>query len=236
MEKEELISLYFEGKLSEAQEITFQQLMETDADFAEEVRYQENVKKAITLNERKQLKATLQSFETEKKTTGSFTKWLAAASIALVMISTYWYFNQTPDHNSLYAAYYQAYPNVIAPTVRSETKNDLQSQAFYAYDNGDYKKSAALFSEIHASQKEEYAVFYAALSLMEDNKHEEAIKLFDSFKSNKESRFSIYAEWYEALCYLKLNNKPAAIKLLKQIANEKNPQQETAQRLLKELN
>ena len=110
MEKEELISLYFEGKLSEAQEITFQQLMETDADFAEEVRYQENVKKAITLNERKQLKATLQSFETEKKTTGSFTKWLAAASIALVMISTYWYFNQTPDHNSLYAAYYQAYP------------------------------------------------------------------------------------------------------------------------------
>ena len=51
MEKEELISLYFEGKLSEAQEITFQQLMETDADFAEEVRYQENVKKAITLNE-----------------------------------------------------------------------------------------------------------------------------------------------------------------------------------------
>lgn len=67
MEKEELISLYFEGKLSEAQEITFQQLMETDADFAEEVRYQENVKKAITLNERKQLKARLQSFETEKK-------------------------------------------------------------------------------------------------------------------------------------------------------------------------
>lgn len=235
MEKEELISLYFEGKLTEAEKKTFQHLLETDIEFAEDVRYQENVKKAIKLNKRKQLKATLQSFETEKKTTTHFAKWAAAASVAMILVSSYWYLTQLPDSNALYSSYYQTYPNVIAPTIRSETKNDLQSQAFYAYDNGNYKKSAVIFSEIYATEKEEYAIFYAALSLMESNKHKEAIKLFDSINTHKESRFSYYVQWYKALCYLKLNNTTAATKILKQLSSEKNPQQETAQRLLKEL-
>jgi hypothetical protein len=62
MEKEELISLYFEGKLSEAQEITFQQLMETDADFAEEVRYQEKCKKSYYTQRKKATKSNIAIF------------------------------------------------------------------------------------------------------------------------------------------------------------------------------
>ena len=56
MDKEQLIVLYFENKLSEEEEKMFNDFLKNDAAFASEVRFQENVKKAITLNNRNQLK------------------------------------------------------------------------------------------------------------------------------------------------------------------------------------
>jgi len=52
MENEALLNKYFEQRLSEEEKVLFDSLLQNDSEFAKEVAYQKNVKKAITLNER----------------------------------------------------------------------------------------------------------------------------------------------------------------------------------------
>jgi predicted DNA-binding protein YlxM (UPF0122 family) len=66
MNQDQLILDYFENSLSKEDKINFDYYLQIDVDFAEEVAFQRNVKKAITLNERKILKEILQSFENKK--------------------------------------------------------------------------------------------------------------------------------------------------------------------------
>ncbi|HPW97163.1 MAG TPA: hypothetical protein PK218_01225 [Flavobacterium sp.] len=233
MDNETLINKYFEKSLSEEEQKQFVLLMETNVDFAKEVSYQKGVKKAITLNERSDLKKKLQSFETSKPKVKSFKIWYAAASIIL-LFGVGFYFTQNAT-SSIYDDYYQSYPNVVAPTVRGEMKEDSKSEAFFEYDNGNYKKSLELFSKIYDSENVDYALFYKGLSLMELEKTKDAIVTFKQFDLSKNNAFTPFVKWYLALSYVKENQKEKAIPLLKSLTETDNPQQEMAKKLLSEL-
>ena len=137
MENYNYIEKYFEGTLSPEETIMFNKLVEDDAVFAATFEYEKNVKRAITLNERKSLKQKLQSFETSKPKVKSLKIWYAAASIVFIF-GLGFYFTQTST-TTIYDEYYQSYPNVVAPTVRGENKDDIKSEAFFEYDNGNYE-------------------------------------------------------------------------------------------------
>lgn len=235
MDKEQLVERYFENRLSEEEHKILQNYLDTDTSFAEEFAFQKNVKQAIALNERAELKQKLQSFESSKSTKRWISKWSVAASIAVVLGAGYWFMNQSHDTTELYDEYYQSYPNVVAPTVRGENKTDLKSQAFYEYDSGNYQKAYELFSQLYATDKDDYALFYSSLSLIELNKPQEAITLMNQFDLSKDNGFTPYFKWYKALSYLKLGEKEKATELLQSLAENQNPQQEQAQKLLKEL-
>jgi len=66
MNQDQLILDFFENCLSKEDKINFEYYLQIDVDFADEVAFQQNVKKAITLNERQILKEILQSFENKK--------------------------------------------------------------------------------------------------------------------------------------------------------------------------
>lgn len=233
MDKETLINNYFEKSLSIEEQTLFDSLMNSDADFAEEVAFQKSVKKAISLNERADLKRKLASFEAKKPKVKALRVFYAAASIVL-LCGLGFYLTQNTT-NSLYEDYYQTYPNVIAPTVRGENKEDLKSEAFYEYDSGNYQKSLELFSKIYTTEKDDYALFYKALSQMELQKTSEAITTFKQFDLAKNNAFTPFVKWYLALSYLKENQKEKAIPLLKSLSETDNPQQEMAYKLLSEL-
>lgn len=231
MDKKQLIYSFFEKTLSFEEQQQFDLLMETDASFADEIIFQKNVKMAITLNERSVLKSKLQSFEPKK--TKSFKSWYAAASILLIC-GLGFYFSQNSS-TSVYNDFYQTYPNVVVPTVRGENGTDIKSEAFFEYDNGNYKKSLALFSKIYNAEKDDYALFYKALSQMELQKTTEAIVTFKQFDLSKNNAFTPFVKWYLALAYLKKDQKENAMPLLKTLSQTENPQQEMARKLLKEL-
>jgi hypothetical protein len=233
MEKETLINHYFEKLLSVEEQKQFDLLMESDVDFAKEVAFQKSLKKAITLNERAELKRKLTSFEPKKAKVKSFKIWYAAASLFLIA-GLGFYFSQN-SNTAIYEEFYQSYPNVVAPTVRGEQKEDIKSEAFYEYDSGNYEKSLALFSAIYESEKDDYALFYKALSQMELQKTNDAINTFKQFDLNKNNAFTPFVKWYLALAYLKDNQKENAMQLLKSLSENENPQQEMAQKLLTEL-
>lgn len=232
MEKRTYIDKYFEGTLTPEEEITFTNLLKEDTDFASTFAFEKNVKKAITLNERKDLKKKLQSFENPKKSY----KWLyVAASFTLLISVITWNNFSSTNHDSLYSAYYQTYPNVVAPTVRGENNEDIKSEAFFEYDNENYEKSVALFSKIYRTDKDDYALFYKALSLMELGKTNEAIAAFNQFDLSKNNSFTPFVKWYLALSYVKENQKEKAVPLLQSLSETNNPQQEMAKKIMSEL-
>ena len=232
MEKNDYIEKYFEGTLSPEETIMFNKLLEEDAVFAASFEYERNVKRAITLNERKALKQKLQSFEKPKKSY----KWLyVAASIAVVFGVFTWNSLFVTNYDSLYSEYYQTYPNTVAPTVRGEVSDDVKSNAFYAYDSGDYMKAIALFSKIYTKDGDDYAIFYKGLSFMELEKYQEALAVFELHDYTKENAFTPFFRWYTALINLKLKNKSETIVLLEKLSQTDNPQKEAATRLLEEL-
>lgn len=237
MNKENLINDYFEKSLSAEDQIKFELLMQSDADFAKEVNFQKNLKKAIALEERAALKTKLQSFETVAESPKSKVKpiriWYVAASVILIC-GLGFYFTQSTTP-ALYDEYYQTYPNIVAPTVRGENNNNIQSEAFFEYDNGNYQKAEELFSTIYTSEKEDYALFYKALSLLELNKTTDAVTAFKTFDLAKNNSFTPFVKWYLALGYLKENQKENAIPLLQSLTETENPQQEMAKKLLSEL-
>lgn len=235
MDKDELIERFFENQLSDEEQKIFQNYLDTDPVFAEEFAFQKNVKQAIVLNERVELKKKLQSFESPKSSRKWISKWSVAASIVVVVGAGFWFMNQSPNGAELYDEYYQSYPNVVAPTVRGESKTDLKSQAFYEYDSGNYQKAYDLFSQLYATDKDDYALFYSSLSLIELNKPQEAIALMDEFDLNKNNGFTPYIKWYKALSYVKIDQKEKAIELLQSLVENQNPLQKQAQNLLKEL-
>src|SRR5690606_34347687 len=123
MEKDDLINHYFEGKLTGQEKVLFDKLMDTDSTFEDAVAYEKKVKAAITLENRKNLKAKLVGFENNKSGKRFNKQWLyiAASIIALLGISLF-FINQTPSNDKLFATYFEPYPNTEAPIVR----NDIQ--------------------------------------------------------------------------------------------------------------
>lgn len=234
MNKEDLISNYFENNLSKENQIEFDDLLEKDNDFAKEVAYQKNLKKAITLNERARLKQKLQGFEAEKAQKKTF-KWQYIAASVVIFIGSFWFFNQSPNSQELYNQYYQTYPNTVAPAVRGENSTDLKTAAFSEYDAGNYSKAYQLFLDIYNSENQDYALFYGSLCLMELNRHQEALTLLNRFDTTKSNDFTPFIKWYKALSYLKLEENNKSIALLKELSTTQNPQQKQAEELLKEL-
>lgn len=230
MENETLLHKYFEQQLSDEEKVLFTSLLQNDAAFAKEVEYQKNVKKAITLNEREALKQKLKSYEAKPKFRTAY--WYSAAVVILFLGGITWFQLQRTSTEKLYQEYYQSYPNVVAPTVRGDNERNLKSDAFYEYDSGNYEKSLTLFSKIYADEGVDYALFYKAMSLLELERHEEAIASFDQFKTADNNAFSPFVKWYKALSYLKLNEKEKAVLLLQELAKEENPQQFKAKELL----
>lgn len=232
MDKYSYIEKYFENTLTPEEAADFEKELAEDKELATAFAYEKNVKHAIILNERTALKRQLQSFEPRKK---SF-KWMyVAASIVVLLGACTWtmFFNSNCD--SLYDQYYQTYPNTVAPTVRGENDLGIKSEAFFAYDSGDYQKSAQLFTTIYNTDRHDYALFYKGLSLMELKKYKEAITAFDQHDYTKNNAFAPFFKWYSALSYLKLGQKEKAISTLETLTKTDNPQKEAASKLLVEL-
>lgn len=234
MNKEDLISKYFDNTLSNEHQLEFDDLLEKDKSFAQEVAFQKNLKKAITLNERANLKQKLQSFEAEKNQNKTI-KWQYIAASVAIFIGGFWFFNLSPNSQELYNQYYQTYPNTIAPTVRGENNNNLKTLAFSEYDSGNYNKSYELFIHMYNSNKQDYALFYGSLSLIELNRHQEALTLLNRFDATKSNDLTPFVKWFKALSYLKLEQNSKAISLLTELSTSQNPQQKEAEELLEKL-
>ncbi len=217
MDKENLINGYFEGILNETERQEFEKLRSEDAAFSEEIAFRKSVQRAISREERAKTKSMLQSFERDKKQRlVAMRKWISvAAMFLLVGVLTIWWYNQGHSTDKLYDRYYQTFPNMVQPLVRGEHMSDEWSQAFRAYDGGDYEEAAKLFSVTGDVRGR----FYGALSEMELGEHKKALVIFEGLDVS-DTYLKSYILWYKALNLVKLNRKKEAQEILSQLAKD----------------
>ncbi|WP_289038051.1 hypothetical protein [uncultured Zobellia sp.] len=242
MDNEELINGYFEGSLSEEQKREFDHLFETNTGFKTDFEFQEELKRALVKSERKQLKEILSNTNTphekEKSQVIRLRPWLIAASVVLLAgISSWLIFFNRPDIDSqqLYASNFTPYENVVHPIERGEQLEDLKTRAFIAYENSEYTKAIELFQTLNKKNNDKYIIFYEAIALMQLNKHDEAVPLFEDYiETNGELKER--AIWYLALAYLKLDEIEECKEQLSLLTHKDGFKTKAAKNLLAELN
>lgn len=209
MNKQELIEKYFSNGLSSEEFEQLEQFLENDSQLRDEFYNELEIKRSIAEEKHRSLKSRFQQLDkkTKKKTT-----WLpyAAAIALLIGIGTFIYSLQ-PNYQNLYAENFEAYPNIIVPTVRgANTSENKTEKAFNYYDTKNYKEAIKAFEELYKKDNTGYANFYYAMSLMANNQVEKAIHALENPNWQIPEKFQAQTDWYLALGYLKLKNKEKA--------------------------
>ena len=105
MDKERLLNGYFDNTLTASELMAFNELLNNDEHFAEELAFRKNLKNSIHINERARIKATVKQFE--KATIKPYLQrkyftWIAAAiTITFTLIAVYQY-TQNPKPSVLF--------------------------------------------------------------------------------------------------------------------------------------
>ncbi|WP_353780060.1 hypothetical protein [Winogradskyella sp. 3972H.M.0a.05] len=238
MNNDELIALYISGKLTEEQQIEFDRLVKNDEDFANEVKFHEDLKVVATKEAHDTVKSELITIEENLANTKTFSKtWLVAASIALIAtLSGYWMFkNNDVNHQDLYSEYFQPYRNVVQPIVRGDNSKDLKYSAFKAYEAKEYTVALNLFDSLLQTTHDASISFYKANALMQLNEHDKAISILESHL-DLGNNLADKKNWYLALAYLNTNRpEQAKEQLRKLLATTSQFKRKEAQKLLKKI-
>ncbi|WP_179021216.1 hypothetical protein [Winogradskyella forsetii] len=234
MKNEELIALYFEGKLNTSEKARFEDLLQNDANFKAQVTLEEEVKTAIISTKKDDLRQRLQQLEQPKKKSKYYLIAIAASLVIALGIFSLLKPEQTLSNQDLYAQHFEPYSNIIAPASRGEETEDEKSEAFRYYDSKDYETALHKFKILYTSTKESYYLFYQGVCELELSNTQNAIAIFKSHQNYTDKLFT-QSNWYLALAYLKANNTKDAKVLLKTISIEKSYNYKAAQHILKNL-
>ena len=162
------------------------------------------------------------------------TKWLVAASVALLVGLTYFTMNQSSSPEELYQDSFAPYRNVTHPITRGEEVVDEKTQAFLAYSKGDYEAAVPLFENLYTSEQEPYYLFYQANALIELNRAGEAVPLLEEHLKTSDA-LTDKSSWYLAMAYLQLEEVENAKKALTDVVEKEAYKAEDAKWLLEEL-
>jgi hypothetical protein len=223
MDIDNLLDGYFEGSLTPEEQAYLEILLQNNQELVQELALRKKLQAAIHLSERATIKRIFKNATTKpNRAKLLFLRLSVAAAILCFLIAGWFFINQQSNNKSWYAAYYETYPNIIAPVTRSENfgVDSIEEKAFKAYDNKLFAEAYLYFETILNTRQKEYALFYMACCAMEQNEEAKALSLFLS-KSWEKSIFIHDVWWYKSLCLLKLNRISEALVLLKELINLK---------------
>lgn len=240
-----LVEKYFDSELSESEMKHFSLRVETDENFKTLVEQEKALIGAIryqgiedNLQYLQNLEANLQGND-QTSVNRPIKKWYyfaaAAAVIGIVILSKVLLtsFNETPEE--LFAAYFKPYPNMFEPKLRGESKASDRTEAFAAYEQGDYQKAATLFRELLKVNKEPGILLLLGNSNLILGNLDEAKNNFTTL--NKEfDELDIQSKWYLSLCYLKSGDTERAKNMLRELGETEISYATKAKELLEKVN
>ncbi|PZR13831.1 MAG: hypothetical protein DI539_19135 [Flavobacterium psychrophilum] len=237
----EWIERYLDRSLSEEERQTMERRLELEPDlkskYYEHKQLIEGIRYSHIQNKLEQLRLLESSLPpvTEKQRVNVIALWkpvAIAASITLLIAACY-FFALNPTPQELYANQFVPYPNVFEPTVRGNinTSQDKRTEAFRAYDQGDYATASQLFTELSASHSEPGILLLLGNSNLIIGKTQEAQNNFLELIANYDE-LEAQAKWYLALSYLKQGEGEKAQLILQELSDPQVTYSKKAKELL----
>ncbi|NOQ27454.1 MAG: tetratricopeptide repeat protein [Bacteroidales bacterium] len=165
-------------------------------------------------------------------------KWIAAASIAFLLISggevTQNYFlTRGSLENRLYETYYETFDK----TGQYDLNTNSLKLAQLKYTEGEYENALLSFQNLPTSLSiEAEKHFFIGLSFMELKLYRKAIENFEQVTKSPEGiGYLAQTQWYIGLSYLKTGNKEKAIDIFKVILSYNDCNYKKAKKILKKL-
>ena len=227
MDLQELVDNYLEGKLSPEDRKLFESLIADNPKYKAELIQLEKGRAAVELFE-----------QSTRRRPSSLKSWLFSAAIACVLVlSGYllWITLGMSPGEKLYAKHYEPLPNQVPKSAYGELAADIKTQAFQAYDAGDFEKAAALFQQVESQPDSEYILLYYGICQLELGRPEKAIPLLNLVNGETLIAPKEVAAWYEALGYFKMNMLDKGKEFLQVTAANPNPYQAQAKTILESL-
>jgi hypothetical protein len=242
------IEKYLAGSLSKSEATQFQERL-TDIDFKNELQAHKTALLAVKSEGRKNLKAQFQQWDknitsnktqVEKEAKPKNNLWkllIGLLLVSLLGVSIYYFLNKEKPvviDKSLYAANFEAYPNVIAPLQKGAPEEDAYKKAFQSYELKKYKEAENALAKL--DQNDEAVQFYRALNFMANKNYAQASITLSKVIQNKNHRFLQPAQWYSALIAIQDQKMNQAKNMLTTIGNQSGHQyQKKAKSLLEEI-
>jgi len=238
----EEVRRYLQGKMSKEEGVQFEQRMDNDPLFAEEVQLNRELLESMNYHFNSKLKQRLKGEDTK---TVAFTErstkrntnriWMMAASLALIAVAGYLLFFSGPDSQQLFDQYHTTYYNVLEGSTRSgETAN--ATEAFRQYDQEDFQAAAQSFTTlISEDSKNMDWLFYQGLSNLEIQESQAAIGAFEKVLEASTEDWVEPAQWYLGLAHLQAGNTKEAKETFSQIVSGGASYSDRAKELMGEL-
>ena len=219
MQNEQLIQDYFSNALSSEKRKQLDILLENDKDFKREFEEHKSLHRAFEINENERLKRKLKDIESKNTSqpplNSSKRSFLPIAAMVLIIVGLSVYLNFF--NTNLYDEYFEIYPNVYQPVVRSVSQSTTD-KAFVYYENKKYEEAQQSFELLLENKPNPNIQFYYALSLLNDEKFEKASSEFQNLL-NIDFEFQPEVYWYYALAEIKLENLDQAKTILQTAEN-----------------
>lgn len=259
-DRSELIDKYLLGGLEGKELEDFQRALESDPEFAADVKVQETIFQAATDKDAMQFQDMLAEIQAEKdaeeKTAPSRIIRLpvrrliaVAASIALLFLAGYFFFREQlvpSSPESLFATYFEAPraedfmdPAIISSMARGEEGAGLSpvelslKEMADLYKDGQYVAALDKLEAINPEDLKNQPNFHymAGVIYLVNDRPEESLSSFEKIGFGYQDG----KNWYEALALLKLNRAEEARSRLEALLGASNPWQKKAKRLLRKL-
>jgi TolA-binding protein len=236
----ELIERYFDNTLTDQESAHIADRLKSDQEFKKLFDTEKLLVNTIRFNAAthdlqylKQLEGSLKQSNRNHFATHWY-YYAAAASITLFLIIRVFlpFSKETPAE--LYADYFSPYPNIFEPTVRGQAESNKRTEAFQAYEQGDYEKAARMFKALLSEKQESAILFLLGNSNLMLGRIEEAKQNFDDVIKNFDD-MDLQAKWFLSLSYLKNGEKKEAIDLLKELGETEISYATKAKELLKKV-
>lgn len=231
----EEIERYLTGALSENESVAFEKKLEEDHVLKDKV---EDLRLVLLGIAEAGLQQQMETFHRqrhhtvqEKKMVRAIgTRWMLAASLALLLaLTTWWYFRYADVNNRRYAAWYRPDPGLMT-VMSGESNHYLFDKAMVAYKNADYKSALKQWDDLLKTQPDNDTLLYftaSAMQALSDYTH--AAPRYISVLVSDSSIFKSDAAWYLGLIFMRrddmskarfyfaLSNRPEARRLLQEL-------------------
>lgn len=216
----ELIERYLNGELTAAEKAAFEKRMEEEPAFREEVTLHRSFQDFITDENALALRRAMAEEEARLPRSGgrilSINRRLlaVAASIVLVVSIGYYFFRPVTTARDLFDRNFAPYQMILSSRSGAGT-DTLQNAAINRYQQADYERSAAAWSQlIQKDTNNMAAYFYRGICNLVLRKNQEAREDFARSSAHESSLFSQQAHWYTALSWLQEGRKKQACSYL----------------------